>query len=157
MRVSPSSRRRSAGIVIVRPDGAEWRFLLLRAFRNWDFPKGRIEDGETPLQAALRETAEETGLTDVRFDYGLDWRETAPYSGGKVSRYFLGLSPAGRVHLPVNPQLGRPEHVEFRWCLPAEARRLLPPRLDAVFDWAEATVTGASAPAQPPAPKIDEA
>ena len=29
---------------------------------RWDFPKGRMDEGETPLQTALRETLEETGL-----------------------------------------------------------------------------------------------
>ena len=32
---------------------------------HWDFPKGHVEDGETELQTALRELAEETGITDV--------------------------------------------------------------------------------------------
>jgi len=41
------------------------RLLLLRAYKNWDFPKGMIEPGETELDAAKRETAEETGLTDL--------------------------------------------------------------------------------------------
>lgn len=29
---------------------------------RWGIPKGKIDDGETPYQAALRETLEETGL-----------------------------------------------------------------------------------------------
>lgn len=29
---------------------------------SWQFPAGKIEDGESPEQAAVRETAEETGL-----------------------------------------------------------------------------------------------
>ena len=58
--------RLSAGVVVVRPDGDEWLFLLLRAFRYWDFPKGMMEPGETPMQAALREVKEETGF-DISF------------------------------------------------------------------------------------------
>ena len=34
----------------------------MRAKRSWGLPKGHLEDGETPEQAALREVAEETGL-----------------------------------------------------------------------------------------------
>ena len=30
--------------------------------RHWDLPKGGIHDGETPAEAAVRETIEETGL-----------------------------------------------------------------------------------------------
>ena len=38
---------------------------LLFIFRNekWDLPKGKIDDGETPEQAAIREVAEECGIT----------------------------------------------------------------------------------------------
>jgi 8-oxo-dGTP pyrophosphatase MutT (NUDIX family) len=35
---------------------------LVRAGRHWGFPKGHVEPGETPLQAALREISEECGL-----------------------------------------------------------------------------------------------
>ncbi|MFN0314424.1 MAG: NUDIX domain-containing protein, partial [Burkholderiales bacterium] len=53
----------SAGVVVVRSAGEEWRYLLLRVFKNWDFPKGRVEEGESPLEAARREVEEETGLS----------------------------------------------------------------------------------------------
>lgn len=39
--------------------------LLMRRRGWWDLPKGHVEAGETHEQAALREVAEETGLTDV--------------------------------------------------------------------------------------------
>ena len=52
----------SSGAVVVRRAGGEWLLLVLRAFRNWDFPKGLVEPGEEPLTAAKREVAEETGL-----------------------------------------------------------------------------------------------
>ena len=43
--------------------GRDARFLLIRdSYDNWGFPKGHLEDEETPAEAALRETAEETGL-----------------------------------------------------------------------------------------------
>ena len=55
------SKQLSCGIVIVNPH----RELLLchvTGQHHWDLPKGRREPGESPLQAALRETREETGL-----------------------------------------------------------------------------------------------
>lgn len=58
----------SAGGIIFRreADGAE-RFLLIRdSYDNWGFPKGHLESGESPADAAMRETAEETGLRDLR-------------------------------------------------------------------------------------------
>jgi 8-oxo-dGTP diphosphatase len=51
---------RAAGGVVVR-DG---RVLLVHRARydDWSLPKGKLEDGETWEQAALREVAEETGV-----------------------------------------------------------------------------------------------
>jgi 8-oxo-dGTP pyrophosphatase MutT (NUDIX family) len=42
-------------------------FLLIRdSYRNWGFPKGHLETGETADAAAMREVAEETGLEVLR-------------------------------------------------------------------------------------------
>src|SRR3989441_5545087 len=62
-----AQRETSAGGVVFRrgPDG-EPRFLLIRdSYRNWGFPKGHLEPGEPPADAARREVAEETGLKDL--------------------------------------------------------------------------------------------
>lgn len=133
-------RKFSVGIVVVRRMPEGWRCLVLRAFRNWDFPKGLSEPGETPPQTGVREVAEETGLADLRFRFGEAFRETAPYAGGKIARYYLAESAVGEATLPVSRELGRPEHHEFRWASFDEARRLLPPRLQPVLDWAQSIV-----------------
>jgi len=129
-------------VVVVRSTRGGWRYLLLRVYRTWDFPKGGVEAGETPIQAARREVAEETALTDLRFDWGEQYMETAPYSAGKVARYYVAASPEQSVSLPINAALGRPEHHEFRWVGHAVARRLLPERLQRVLAWAHALVEG---------------
>ena len=103
----------SAGVVVTRGEGAQRRYLLLRAYRNWDFPKGVVEAGEDPLQAAIREVEEETSITDLVFNWGYDYRETPPYARGKVARYYVAETQRLEIHLPVNPELGRPEHDEF--------------------------------------------
>jgi len=126
----------SAGVVPARRIPGGWRLLILRAYRNWDFPKGRIDPGEAPLAAAKREAAEEAALTDLEFPFGEIHHDTAPYAGGKIARYYLAVTRQEEITLPVSPVLGRPEHHEGRWVDFEEAARLLPPRLAVVLRWA---------------------
>jgi bis(5'-nucleosidyl)-tetraphosphatase len=128
----------AAGVVIVHESNLGPRFLLLRAYRNWDFPKGLVEPGEPPLAAACREVEEETGITDLDFAWGTDFVETEPYSGNKVARFYVARTPIDRVVLPVNPVLGRPEHHEYRWTHLDDALALVVPRLQIVLRWAAA-------------------
>src|SRR5215210_17513 len=105
----------SAGVVPLRRTATGWRVLVLRAYKNWDFPKGRVEAGEEPLDAAKREATEETGLTELDFPFGESYRETLPYAGGKTARYYIAETDEENVRLPINHALGRPEHHEWRW------------------------------------------
>ncbi|MGH7700386.1 MAG: NUDIX hydrolase [Gemmatimonadales bacterium] len=63
-----AQRETSAGGVVFRRDArGDVRYLLIRdSYRNWGFPKGHLEPGEPPADAARREVAEETGLEDLR-------------------------------------------------------------------------------------------
>ncbi len=115
---------------------------MLRAYNYWDFPKGVVEAGEDPLEAACREVEEETGLTDLVFSWGYGYRETEPYGQGKVARYYVAETRQSEVVLPVSQELGRPEHHEYRWLSYEEARELLVPRLTRILDWAHALVKG---------------
>ncbi len=132
----------SAGIVLVREERGTWKYLFLRAYRNWDFPKGIVEPGENPLEAAKREVKEETGISDLDFRWGPIYRETEPYSGGKkIARYYVAETRAGQVVFSVNPQIGRPEHHEYRWLTYPEIRELAPERLKDIIEWANRTIT----------------
>jgi 8-oxo-dGTP pyrophosphatase MutT (NUDIX family) len=56
---------RQSGAIVVRLDSKQPRVLLVTAKRNprnWIFPKGHIEKGESPEEAALREAREEAGV-----------------------------------------------------------------------------------------------
>jgi 8-oxo-dGTP pyrophosphatase MutT (NUDIX family) len=128
--------RLSAGVVVVRRGPTGWLFLMLRAYRNWDFPKGVLEPGEEPLAAARREVREETLINDLQFTWGEEYRETAPYSNNKVARYYVGETHTEHVTLPVNPELGKPEHNESRWLDLAGALSLSSPRVAPIVRWA---------------------
>jgi 8-oxo-dGTP pyrophosphatase MutT (NUDIX family) len=130
----------SAGIVVVSRAEEDWRVLLLRVYNYWDCPKGVVEPGEDPLEAARREVREETTLDVLDFHWGEDFIETAPYSGNKIARYYVAGSERQQVKLPVNPQLGRPEHHEIRWVGFDDAMKLVVPRISDVLAWARARV-----------------
>jgi 8-oxo-dGTP pyrophosphatase MutT (NUDIX family) len=132
---------RAAGAVVFRRSERGIRLLVLRAYKNWDFPKGLIEQGEDALAAARREVLEETGLADLAYPFGDEFKETLPYAGNKVARYYLAETDAEKIELPVSPELGRPEHHEYRWISFDEAEDLLPPRLGVVLEWARKTLT----------------
>jgi 8-oxo-dGTP pyrophosphatase MutT (NUDIX family) len=130
----------SCGAVILRETPAGWRVLMLRVFRHWDFPKGLMEAGETPKQTALREVAEESGITGLEFPWGDVWQDTGPYNRGKIARYYLARTDQAEVQLLPSPDTGRPEHSEYRWVSFAQARRLASPRVAAVVKWVEQVV-----------------
>ena len=132
--------------MVVRDTPLGTRFLLLRAFNHWDFPKGLMEAGEEPMQAALREVEEETTLRDLEFPWGEVFIETGPYSRGKIARYYIGKTGQETIELPVNPDLGRPEHSEYRWASFGKAMALTSARVRPVIRWAD-EVMSASDPA----------
>ena len=84
------NKRLSCGVVILNPD----RELLLchvTGQNHWDLPKGGIDPGETPLQAALRETREEAGLrldAQALLDLG-----RLPYTNKKNLHLFALCTP----------------------------------------------------------------
>ncbi len=127
-------------MVPVRFADGDWQLLVLRAYKNWDFPKGVVEADEDPLDAAKREALEETGIDDLDFVFGEDYKETVPYAGNKVGRYYVAETRTSDITLPVSPELGRPEHHEWRWVTCDEAEDLLPPRLSGVLEWVRARI-----------------
>ena len=93
-------------------------FLLMRHSARWDLPKGHCEDGETFVDAALRETEEETGIsrqqilldTEFYFDliYPVTYKKTGDQVFEKQVRYFLG-------RLKSKPPLKLTEHESAQW------------------------------------------
>jgi 8-oxo-dGTP pyrophosphatase MutT (NUDIX family) len=107
-------------VAIVVSRGLEF-LVLLRAPDGggyWHLPAGGVEEGETEVEAAVRELAEETGLRARVHDLGLALGYDAP--GGRVHVGMYAVeAPSGW-----EPTLDD-EHVEYRWCPEADALALL--------------------------------
>lgn len=96
-----AEREVSAGGIVFRrdPDGTA-RFLLIKdSYQHWGFPKGHLEEGESPVVAAMRETREETGLANLIVQGPIriiDWhfRFRGRYIH-KFCHFFLFESPDG--------------------------------------------------------------
>jgi 8-oxo-dGTP pyrophosphatase MutT (NUDIX family) len=140
MRVDTEPDILSCGAVLVRRIDSSWLTLMLRAYRNWDFPKGLREDGETPIEAAIREVGEETGIHDLAFDWGERYIETGPYNRGKVARYYLARTDEENVVMGIVPELGRAEHHQSLWLDFDKAYDLTAPRVRGVVHWARQIV-----------------
>jgi len=128
--------RLSCGVVIARQTDAGWVTLMLRAFHHWDFPKGIRERGEEAMEAAVREVGEETGITEMSFEWGDRFFETGPYSRGKIARYFIATTMQKDVEMGISPETGEPEHHEWRWVSFDEAFDLGSPRVREIVQWA---------------------
>ena len=124
------TREFSAGGVLVRRLRGRWWLAAIRprgkAEGVWALPKGLIDPGESGAESALREVAEETGLTgrlegklgDVRYVYTRRGERVF-----KVVSFFLLRYTRGRIgELPPGMEL---EVAEARWLPLDDAPRLL--------------------------------
>ena len=103
----------SAGIILFN-DLEKRRFLLLNyPSKHWDFVKGKMEKGETPHETAIRETKEETGISDVEFIDGFE-EEIEYYFYAENQEihkkviFFLGKTQTTEIVLSH-------EHLDFIW------------------------------------------
>lgn len=130
----------SGGVVFRRDDGAA-HFLLIRdPYGNWGLPKGHLEGGETPIEAAVREVAEETGLLELAVIDQLptiDWyfKDDAVVVH-KFCHFFLIESETGEpcpqtdegitecIWLPLGSALGTLSYANAREVLKAAGQRL---------------------------------
>ena len=68
--------RSSGGVVARRIEGSVHFLLIKDPYGRWGLPKGHLEDGESPEEAAVREVGEETGLDQLEVGPSLgtiDW------------------------------------------------------------------------------------
>ena len=104
----------SSGVVLFRKENDKILFLLLHyPSGHWDFVKGKMEEGETPHETAIRETQEETGIADVKFlDNFEEWIQyNFQYQGELVQKkvvFFLGETKTKDITISN-------EHLNFTW------------------------------------------
>ena len=114
----PGQPVKAGGLLLMLSTANVTEFLLLRHATRWDLPKGHCEVGEDFLDAALRETEEETGIDrdsislapDFCFDlsYPVTYKKTGDQVFDKQVRYFLG-------RLKSKPILKLTEHESAKW------------------------------------------
>lgn len=149
----------SAGILLFRQQGSQTEVLLIRPggpfWSNrdvgaWMIPKGMVEPGETPVEAALREFAEETGTTLTSLPFPL---AKVRQSGGKIVEAFAiegdldaATIRSNEFQLEWPPRSKKlesfPEVAEARWMSLAEARALMLPSQLPLLDALEAKLKG---------------
>jgi len=104
----------SAGIILFRKEDSKILFLLLHyPSGHWDFIKGKMEKGESTHETAIRETKEETGITDITFLENFEeWiKYDFQYQGELVRKkvvFFLAETKTKEVMISH-------EHLDYAW------------------------------------------
>jgi bis(5'-nucleosidyl)-tetraphosphatase len=104
----------SAGVITYTIENDTVLYLLLHySAGHWDLPKGKMEDGETKQEAALRELMEETGLTaelDNNFEetIGYIFTDYDKELAQKTAYFFVGKATNTNVTLS-------DEHIDYQW------------------------------------------
>ena len=104
----------SAGMVLFRKEDSKILFLLLHyPSGHWDFIKGKMEDGESTHETAIREAKEETGITDITFLENFEeWiKYDFQYQGELVHKkvvFFLAEKKTNQVMISN-------EHIGYTW------------------------------------------
>jgi 8-oxo-dGTP diphosphatase len=115
---------RAAGGLVVRSQqegGLEVLVVHRARYADWSFPKGKLDEGESFEEAALREVAEETGLV-CRLDGELDCTRYMDTAGRpKIVRYWRMIPVEGDIgDFVLNDEIDA-----LRWVPAEEAETLL--------------------------------
>lgn len=111
--------QKSAGFIVFKKEGKGFKFLLLHHGGDyWNFPKGRLDPGETEIEAAKRELEEETGITKIKIidgykdEYKYDFDTTVEDGSRqtiyKTAVFFLAEVDDEKINIS-------DEHTDFGW------------------------------------------
>jgi len=109
-------------VYVIRPLASGWKVLVLRRGQHtrcpgsWETVHGRIERGERPEDAAIREVLEESGLRASRL-YNI---AVQPFYLPSLGIVTAAIVFAAFVDEPVEVRLGE-EHEQFEWLPPSAA------------------------------------
>ena len=107
MNMKKNRKINGAGLVVISSDLR--KVLTLWKNEKLDLPKGSIERGETPLQAAFREGYEEAGINFEDCEFAVDY----PGIFENVQFYYVFYN--GSVTISKNPTTGILEHDKVVW------------------------------------------
>ncbi|GHT42337.1 hypothetical protein FACS189437_10200 [Bacteroidia bacterium] len=114
----------------------------MKGKKIWTFPKGHIEPGETPRQAALREVEEETGYKAVIVRPVIRVRYAFTLQGNyikKTVQWYL-MKKLGRIGKPDSSEI-----LDVRWVSVAKAKEMvLYPSDLRLLEMVEPSVTSAA-------------
>lgn len=107
---------RAAGVILwreKRPFELEIALVHRAQFDDWTFPKGKIEDGESAIQAASREVIEETGIKPVFGPY-IGHVEYEVEGSKKKVQYWMAKAPDEISEFVANDEIDRLEWVNMK-------------------------------------------
>lgn len=110
------------GSAVMLPVDDRSRILLVRQYRLparqylWELPAGRLDEGETPLKAAKRELAEETGYRAKKWQKLVEFYPSPGFLSEKMTIFVAtGLTPGKSTPM-------EDERIETRWFSPRDLR-----------------------------------
>lgn len=113
------------GSAVMMPVDERSRILLVRQYRLparqylWELPAGRLDPGETPMQAARRELIEETGYRAKKWKKIAEFYASPGFLAEKMTVFLAtGLTPGEKKPM-------EDERIETRWFTSAELDRAI--------------------------------
>ena len=137
----------ASGIIVLKKFGDDFKLLALKGNKNYigkkdldnnriyDIPKGRMEKDETPLQTALRETDEESSITELNFTKGLN----TTYRNGNLKKQLVIFiaTTSQEPKIKKNPETGILEHSGTKWVTWDEMKEMCYGYLKPSIEWGE--------------------